>query len=87
MAITVKLYHFEKRENSTKRPSDSGTSYSCTMIDETSLMTPTFKLELGSNPIGKNYCYVDDFNRYYFITDVTTSQGFWYISCVIVISQ
>ena len=81
MAITVTLYSFTKRENSTKRPSSGGTSYSCLMIDETSLMNPTFKLDLPANPIGKNYCYVSDFNRYYFITDIRTFRGFWYIDC------
>ena len=55
MAITVTLYSFNKRENSTKRPSSGGTDYSCTLIDNTSLMNPTFKLSIASNPIGKNY--------------------------------
>lgn len=81
MAITVTLYSFNKRENSTKRPTSGGTDYSCILIDETSLMAPTFKLEIGSNPIAKNYCYVADFDRYYFISDITSNQGFWYITC------
>ena len=81
MAITVNLYTFSKRENSTKRPSSGGTSYSCTLLDETSLMNPTFKLSIASNPIGKNYAYVPDFNRYYFINDIRSYQNFWYIDC------
>lgn len=81
MAITVTLYSFTKRENSTKRPSSGGTDYSCVMIDDTSLMNPTFKLEIAANPIGKNYCYVSDFNRYYFVKDIRTYQNFWYIEC------
>ena len=81
MPITVTLYSFTKRENSTKRPSSGGTDYSCTLIDNTSLMNPTFKLSIASNPIGKNYCYVSDFNRYYFITDIVSYQNFWHISC------
>ena len=81
MAITVTLYSFTKRENSTKRPSSGGTNYSCVLIDDTSLMNPVFKLDLGSNPIGKNYCHVADFNRYYFITEIRSYKDFWYISC------
>ena len=81
MAITVTLYSFSKRENSTKRPSSGGTNYSCTLIDDTSLMHPTFKLEIGSNPIANNYCYVADFDRYYFINNIRSFQGFWYIEC------
>lgn len=81
MAITVKLYSFTKRENSTAQPTGSGTDFTCTMIDDTSLMNPVFKLSIATNPIGNNYCYVSDFNRYYFITDISTHQNFWYVSC------
>ena len=81
MSVTVTLYSFTKRENSTKQPISGGTDYSCIMMDDTSLMNPTFKLSIASNPIGKNYAYVADFNRYYFITDISTYQNFWYISC------
>lgn len=81
MAITVNLYSFNKRENSTKRPTSGATSYSCTLIDDTSLMNPIFKLQIGSNPIGKNYCYVADFDRYYFISNIRSYQNFWYIEC------
>ncbi|MBO7735767.1 MAG: hypothetical protein J6S67_24580 [Methanobrevibacter sp.] len=81
MSITVNLYSFTKRENSTKRPTGSGTSFGCTMIDDTSLMNPTFKLSIASNPIGYNYAYVADFDRYYFITEIRTYQNFWYVSC------
>lgn len=81
MAFNVTLYSFTKRRNSTKIPSSGGTNYSCTLIDNTSLMNPTFKLSIASNPIGKNYCYVSDFDRYYFITDISSYQNFWYITC------
>lgn len=81
MSISVTLYSFSKRENSTEQPSGTGTTFSCVMLDETSLMNPTFKLSIATNPIGNNYCYVSDFNRYYFIKDISTYQNFWYISC------
>lgn len=81
MAFTVNLYSFTKRENSTKRPTGTGTAFDCTLIEETSLMNPVFKLSIAQNPIGKNYAYVSDFNRYYFITDISSKQNFWYISC------
>ena len=81
MAINLNLYTFSKRENSTKQPTGSPTSFSCTMIDDTSLMNPTFKLSIASNPIGYNYAYVSAFDRYYFIKDIRTYQNFWYISC------
>ena len=81
MAFNITLYSFTKRENSTKRPASGGTDYACTLIDNTSLMEPTFKLTLPANPVGKNYAYVAEFNRYYFITDISSYQNFWYITC------
>ena len=81
MAITVSLYSFTKRENSTKRPSSGASNYNCVLIDDTSLLNPTFKLDIGSNPIGKNFAYVADFDRYYFITDISSYHDFWFISC------
>lgn len=81
MAFNVTLYSFTKRENSTKRPTSGGTDYACTLIENTSLMEPTFKLALPANPVGKNYAYVAEFNRYYFITDISSHQNFWYITC------
>ena len=86
MAITVKLLTFAKRENSTKQPTASqlsaAASFSCTLLDSTSLINPTFKLSIASNPIAYNYAYVSDFgSRYYFIDDITSDNNFWYISC------
>ena len=66
MAITINLYSFTKRENSTKQPTTVGVSAECIMMDETSLMNPVFKLSLAANPIGCNYAFVSDFQRYYY---------------------
>lgn len=86
MAITVKLLSFTKRENSTKQPTaaqlSGAASFSCVLLENTSLMTPTFKLSSATNPISYNYAYVADFGgRYYFITDITSDNNFWYVSC------
>ena len=85
MSITVTLLTFNKRENSTKIPTAAqiaaGAALSCTLIDNTSLMNPTFKLDVSGNPVGYNYCYVPSFERYFFINDWSSYQGFWYASC------
>lgn len=82
MAFNVYLYTATKRENSTKRITGGSSNFTCELLDETSLYEPTLKLDIASNPIGKNYCYIPDFgNRYYFITDITSSRNFWYITC------
>ena len=85
MSITVTLLTFNKRENSTKIPTAAqiaaGAALSCTLIDNTSLMNPTFKLDVSGNPVGYNYCYVPSFERYFFINDWSSYHGFWYASC------
>ena len=85
MSITVTLLTFNKRENSTLKPTTAqisgGSNLDCLLLDNTSLMNPTFKLNLGGNPVGFNYCYVPSFERYFFINDWSYAQGFWYAAC------
>ena len=85
MAIPVTLLTFNKRENSTKKPTDAQISEAdtldCLLLDNTSLMNPTFKLNVGGNPVGFNYCYVSSFERYFFINDWSYDKGFWYAAC------
>ena len=38
MAISVIFYHFAKRENSTLRPTASGTAFNCTLKDDCGIM-------------------------------------------------
>lgn len=85
MSIQVTLLTFNKRENSTKKPTAAqitgGSTLDCLLLDNTSLMNPTFKLNVGGNPVGFNYCYVPSFERYFFINDWSYDKGFWYAAC------
>lgn len=86
MAFYVNFLSFTKRENSTKVPTSAqitaGWRAECVLIDDTSIMTPTFKIQRDeSSIIGYNYCYCSTFNRYYFITDIRSYQNFWHVSC------
>jgi hypothetical protein len=51
------------------------------MLDDTSITHPTFKLKDNDIYLTANYCYVDTLRLYYFIDDITLSQGFAYIKC------
>lgn len=89
MSLTVKLMTHIKRENSTSIPTtttiNNGISVNCVLMDDTSIHNPTLKISYTSTaakPIRLfNYCWIDEFGRYYFITDITSSQNFWYVSC------
>lgn len=48
---------------------------------ESSVINPSFIIE-ASNPSQYNYCYIPDFNRYYFITNITSVRtNIWRIDC------
>ena len=69
--MNIRLYNFTKKVNSTKTPSDAGVLYQgCIKDDTCSIMTPviTFSLSKTVAPT-YNYCFIPDFNRYYFIMD------------------
>lgn len=51
------------------------------MLDDTSITHPTFKLKDNDIYLTANYCYIDTLRRYYFIDDITLSQGYGYIRC------
>ena len=47
-----------------------GTSYSCALKDDTSVLNPVIILQTSDNIFSFNYMYISDFSRYYFIDDI-----------------
>lgn len=91
--INIILYQLAKKKNSTKQPYTTGTTFSCEITEDCSIVNPiviikanTFDTYIGSF----NYAYISTFNRYYFIDNVTYSAktGFWYfnLSCDVLAS-
>jgi hypothetical protein len=86
MAFEVTLYEFQKRHNSTRRPSGGSVPFNGTLREGSSLITPTIGFEFASNasPMSNswdlhfNYAYVAKFARYYWITDWTYDGGLWH---------
>ncbi len=78
--FTIRLYNFNKKPNSTAVPRIVGTRYDCTMSSVSSLLTPVIDVadtkDTGAIPLF-NYAYIPDFQRYYFIDDISWSQGIW----------
>lgn len=81
MSITIKLYIFSKRENSTKVPaSNAGASFDCILKNPTSVIRPMVTLQ-ASDLSGYNYAYIPSFNRYYFISDIISeSNNIWNVA-------
>ena len=67
--MTIKYWTgFSKRKNSTAQPS-TGTDCVVALKDACSIINPIF--ESATMPVDANYIYVSDWNRYYFVTNVT----------------
>lgn len=51
--------------------------------NESSVIYPSFLLEID-NPTDYNYCFIPEFNRYYFITDmVSVRTNLWRVACTV----
>lgn len=69
-----------ERERIIKSLSDS-LALSGSLRGESSVINPSFLIE-HSNPSGFNYCYIPDFDRYYFIDNITSVRtNIWRIDC------
>ena len=80
--MNIELFSFNKRKNSTKAPTGSGTQVSVVLKEETSSMKPGF--ELTSSNLPANVNYVKAFGNWYYISDITLQTNTkWLISCVL----
>ena len=73
MSLTVTLYTFTKRENSTAQPGSGVTKadYDCVLKEPTSIINPT--IELSASDISSyNYAYISAFGRYYWMRDIVS---------------
>lgn len=78
MALSVTLYTFSKRLNSTKNPpTEGGFTVQAVLKDNTSIIRP--ELEVVENVTAYNYAYIPSFSRYYFVQDVIWEKGIWRI--------
>ena len=79
----VRFYTFSKRNNSTKQPlSIQNTSFNCDIRNVSNILNPSIELK-HDNPKNFNYCFIQEFERYYFISNWTFNQGLWIASCTI----
>ena len=77
--MKVKLYTFDKKYNSTKRPTATGTEFECLLKTSSSIISPTLELNIGlvSNPSAYNYAYIQAYERYYWVSEWTFTNTSW----------
>lgn len=78
--MVINLYSLNKRENSTLRPSGSGTAFNGVLRDGCDIMSPIVGFSIGKSaaPTAYNYAYIPEFARYYFISSWSWDRGIWY---------
>lgn len=85
MSFNAVFYTFSKKQNSTARPSISGTTLSVELKDNSSVVEPVLRLHNTANwnPSQLNYCYIFKFTRWYYVEDWEYSIGEWicYLKC------
>lgn len=83
MAFTVKFYTVSDDARVVSKTLGTPTEYTNVVIKETTnVLAPTIRVASSSNMSGYNYCYIERYGRYYFITAIeTTPDGMWVISC------
>lgn len=81
MNITLYVNHSEKNKINKNLTNDF--SLSGSLRDATNIVNPVILIEI--NEISNyNYCYISDFKRYYFITDITVIRtGLFAISLMV----
>ena len=82
--MRVHFYDFTKKENSTKRPTGEGVVYTCKLKSASGVLNPAIQLQIGSETLPDyNYCYIDEYRRYYYITEWVNSGALWFatLSC------
>lgn len=77
MSVNIDFFKFSKRTNSTKRPSTPAVTLTANLKAPCSILNPV--LELATDPTEYNYCYIDKFNRYYFVGDIEFNRGLWIV--------
>lgn len=78
--MKVRFLTFSKKYNSTLRPDlTQGVEYECVLKTSSDIINPTIELQVGltSNPSSYNYCYIADYNRYYWVNEWTFYNRLW----------
>ena len=68
--MTITLYKNESEKNKINKTLVTIATLTGTLRDSSSIVNPEIVIEYD-NPTGFNYCYIDSFNRYYFVTNIT----------------
>ena len=79
--MNIILYLNSSEREAITKDLSNGTVLTGSLRNESSVINPTILIE-HLNPSGFNYCYIEEFGRYYFITDIVSVRtNLWRIRC------
>lgn len=80
--MNITLANNSSERNEVNKNINTGPSFDCILRAETSVSDPVILLEYEGNLSAYNYCYISDFQRYYYIIDITSVRNnLWAIKC------
>ena len=81
MAFTISLFKTASENNRVVKVLTDEKQLSGELRNQTSVLNPTIRIESSDNISGYNYCYISEFGRYYYITDIVSVRtNCWVIS-------
>ena len=81
MAFTISLFKTASENNRVVKVLTDEKRLSGELRNQTSVLNPTIRIESADNISGYNYCYISEFGRYYYITDIVSVRtNCWVIS-------
>lgn len=75
MNMTVTLYNYQGDKRVVDKVLGQGTDVSCKPNQNVSRMNPVITIGYNSAYVNCNYVYIDTFNRYYYVNDVSVDIG------------
>ena len=72
MAFTITLYKTSSENNRVTKSLANAKSLTGELRNQTSVLTPSIRIESSDNISGYNYCHIPEFGRYYYISDITS---------------
>lgn len=87
--MVIKLYKNTSESNVLNKVITNEVTYNGTFRERTKITTPEIEIKHDASITGYNYCYIPDFNRYYFIDGIESiNQGLWrlYMRCDVLMS-
>lgn len=79
--MEIVLYVTGSEQNAIRKTLQNELELTGSLRGESSVTNPSFLIEIA-NPSQYNYCFIPDFNRYYYITDIISVRtNLWRIMC------